>query len=110
MTPPDRLTVETAREAGARVVALHGDLDVATVPLLCSTLAAARGGRERRLVLDLAGVTSLDLWGAAAIEVGRRILADRGVGLFLRGPRDEATRTLRLAGYSIAVVPDDRTR
>ena len=100
------LSLEVHHQPGAWILEVRGELDIATVHRLCAALAVARGGPTGRVVLDLSGVTFLDSYGAASIEVARRALADCGIATTLRSPSHQVTRVLQLAGYCIDVTED----
>lgn len=57
-------------------------------------------------MLDLSGITLLDPYGAASLEVARRTLAECGIATALRRPSRQVTRVLRRAGYDIATTDD----
>ncbi len=73
------LQVTTSRERGATVVAVRGELDAASTPVLQEKLAdiVAEGGP---IVLDLAECQFLDSTGLHAIIDARGVLEERGAG------------------------------
>lgn len=89
-----------ARQAtGTATVVARGELDIATVPLLCAALAAHRLGPVHRVEVDLSGVTFLDSYAAGSIDTARVSLADCGIVLLLKHPSPQVARVLELAGY-----------
>jgi anti-sigma B factor antagonist len=68
---------EEALEPGV-VLAVHGELDIATAPELRERLDAAVDGGAKRVVLDLSGVTFLDSVAIATILHVRTRLGDQG--------------------------------
>lgn len=82
------LDTRVTREGATVVVALSGELDLATAPRLRSCLApmvtAATAPQE--LVLDLSDLSFLDASGISALLTVQRALAARGGRLCLRSP------------------------
>jgi len=92
--PP--LSAQLTWEGRRAVLALAGELDLATLPVAERALAQARAGGARRLVLDLGGVSFLDVsglrlifsahdeWGedlrVVGAGAGRDLLAFSGLG------------------------------
>jgi len=72
-----RLTEERVRPDG-RLLAVYGELDIATVPELRERLDAAVDAGVKRLVLDLSGVAFMDSVAIAAILHTRTRLGDSG--------------------------------
>jgi anti-sigma B factor antagonist len=54
------LSVSTRTTDGCTVVAVSGDVDISTSPVLRSALAAVTGNGARAIVVDLTGVPFLD--------------------------------------------------
>lgn len=81
------------------VLALAGDLDPATAPVLESAIAdaAAQDGVER-VVLDLGGLTFLDSSGLRIFVTAREALAQQGAQLALRNPTANTSRLLDVTG------------
>src|SRR5919197_2925709 len=63
---PDPLSIRTDRRNGVTRVALEGELDLATVPVLEEHLAAIEHDGMRALVLDLRDLTFVDSSGLHA--------------------------------------------
>jgi len=85
------------RQPGEVVLVVGGDLDLATAPLLATTLADVLGGESGpRVVLDLADLDFIDAVGLGHIIGARRRLSDRGGTLVVRQPSPPARRLLEL--------------
>jgi anti-sigma B factor antagonist len=70
--------VEIPIEPTGMVLALRGELDLATAPPLRERLDAIVKAGTTRLVLDLRGVTFMDSVALAVVLHGRRALGDDG--------------------------------
>jgi len=86
-----RLTVGGGGEAV--VVSAHGELDLATVDLLMTTLQGAATDAES-VVIDTAGVTFVD--GAGMRGLLAPLAGDRRVALQIRNPSKPVLRLLSL--------------
>jgi len=88
-------------------VALLGELDVATLPVAERVLAEAQVRGARRLVLDLSGVTFLDLSGLRLLFSAH----DRwGPALEVVGGREEVTQVVAFSGLLSRLSPDEPHR
>ena len=88
MPGPGGLTIDERRDGGTAVLALTGELDIATAGTVEAAVERARGAGLRRLVLDLRELEFLDSTGIQAIL--RADLASREDPFELvvvRGPR-----------------------
>jgi anti-anti-sigma factor len=63
----DPFTLQERDEAGVRIIAVAGELDIATAPELCARLDASRTGRRPRLMVDLTDVGFCDSTGLRAL-------------------------------------------
>jgi anti-sigma B factor antagonist len=91
------LTMELhARECdGPALVALRGELDVAEAASVAAALAAV-AGRDRAVIVDLAGLEFIDSSGVAALVLVRAQARRAGGDLLLAAPQDQVTRVLTL--------------
>ena len=64
---PDPFSLDEHMESGVRVIAVAGELDIATAPRLCARLDATRTGRRPRLLVDLTDVDFCDSTGLRAL-------------------------------------------
>jgi anti-sigma B factor antagonist len=95
----------TVSADGTWLVALAGEMDVATSGQLVEALEALvethAGTRATlRVVVDVSSVTFLDSSGISTLLVSRRLLADHHGALLLRHPPPGFYRTLELAGLT----------
>ena len=94
--------------AGARVLALTGDVDVLVAPHVAARLPELMGG-TRALVLDLAGVTFFDSSGVRLIDDVARQCAGRAVEWRVVAPTGgPSRRVLELVGMAGPQVAEDR--
>jgi anti-sigma B factor antagonist len=63
----DPFSVDERDESGVRVIAVAGELDIATAPQLCARLDATRVGRRPQLLVDLSAVDFCDSTGLRAL-------------------------------------------
>jgi anti-anti-sigma factor len=95
-TEPEQFQIEEREEGGRVVVALSGELDVATVEPVRERLAARRE-RGQAVLLDIDGLTFMDSSGIKLlVALGR----DAGEGWDARVTRgsDAVRRVLEIAG------------
>ena len=94
------LDVELVRdEPDVAVVLVRGELDRTGVPLLAGCLREVldRGGPGGSVVLNLTGVTFVDVGGVRLLTEVTGWAAIRGLRLYLAGCSAELVRLLRLA-------------
>jgi anti-sigma B factor antagonist len=87
------LTVTVTREGQVCVVAIGGELDIASTPVLAEQAEPALRQRAERLILDLSGLEFIDSAGACALAA----LADAappGCPVVVRGAGDRVRRVL----------------
>ncbi len=85
---PYGLVVRGMYEGGAFQLALYGELDIATSPMLERRLRMAEGAESERLVIDLKGLQFLDSAGLHVLVQAQERAQARGRELsLLRGPR-----------------------
>lgn len=95
--------------AGARVLAVAGEVDLATAPQLDTALAGLLSAARARVVLDLSEVTFLASRGIAVLIDAHERAVDRGVELHLVVTRPQVHRILEMTGL-LAVLPWHATR
>ena len=84
-------------EGGAVVIAVSGDLDIATADqLFRDANEALRAAAPTTLVLDLSGVAFLDSSGIGTLVELRNVAGDTGGDLVLRRPSDRTRRLLEI--------------
>ena len=112
MTVPVDFSVEEDDEAGVKVIAVAGELDIATAPALCARLDATRAGRSPRLLVDLSAVEFCDSTGLRALlGAATEIRAHGGRFALVCEPGGGVARLLGVVGAAevIAVHPDRAT-
>ena len=83
-------------------LSLHGELDVGSAAQLCRVLVAtAREVADDVLVLDLAGLSFLDVAGARALVGAGDALGAAGIRLRLARPQRLPARVLALFGHAV---------
>lgn len=103
------LTVLTAPD-GAVIVAIGGDLDIASAPAVREPLLGLLRPGACRIVIDLSAVRYADASGLAVLVGTQRRAVLLGGGLRLAAPRPEVARVLAVTGLSryLAVYPTVR--
>ncbi|MBC6459899.1 STAS domain-containing protein [Actinomadura sp. HBU206391] len=84
-----------------KVVALRGEIDIATTPALRERLNDALGSRARsprRLIIDLSGVTFCDASGLALLIGTQRRARLLGTRVSLVAPRSQVVKLLQITG------------
>jgi anti-anti-sigma factor len=101
--------VTVVEQAGAVSVRATGELDLASSPILESTLAEVLGCGRGDLHLDLGAVTFVDSTALKVLVRFYRLLDGTGRRLLLVDPSDAVVRVLGLAGladlFTIAASP-----
>ena len=94
---------------GSVMVSLHGELDMATSPLLDRALAAALDGDGTSVVVDLASLTFLDSTAIAVLLAARRRADQAGHSFVLRSPCRSVLKAFRLTGVDqiLTIEPDE---
>jgi anti-sigma B factor antagonist len=83
----------------APVVALQGEIDLSTSPLLRSTLVSLVDAGARRLTVDMSDVTFVDSTGLGVLVGALQLLQGRGGdGLTVRGVGPAVRRVFELTG------------
>lgn len=88
------------------IVALTGELDLGTVPVLHDALAKALPHGTARVVLDLTGLTFCDSTGIGAFVAAHKYLHSSGVHLALANPSELLARQLEVMGIG-RLIPID---
>jgi anti-anti-sigma factor len=88
---------------GVVTIALSGELDMATVPILTDNLAPFEGNGVSTIVLDLQDLTFIDSSGLLAFLEARRRAMSNGHRLLLSGPRSRSEASDR--GDRHAITP-----
>jgi anti-anti-sigma factor len=90
-------------QAAPKVIALSGDLDIASVREVAAELSDAVGDTSRDLVVDLRHVTFIDSTGLGALVQAQQRMRRQGRGLTLRVlPDGPVASMLEVAGMDQA--------
>jgi anti-sigma B factor antagonist len=91
---------------GASVVAVHGDVDMATAPALRARVTEALSERPQVLLFDLAAMTFMDCSGVGVIAYARNRLSG-DCQVILRCPTPLVRQVLELTGMDGPCVIED---
>jgi anti-sigma B factor antagonist len=95
----DPFSVQERNEAGVRVIAVAGELDIATAPELCARLDATRSARKPRLLVDLSDVDFCDSTGLRALlGAASEVRAHGGRFAIVCPPSGDVARLLEVVG------------
>jgi anti-anti-sigma factor len=89
-----------SEERDTAIVALEGEIDLASVPEAERLIAAAEAGSPGRLVIDLREVTFMDSSGLRVLLTANRRAGEAGRGFALVRGGDTVNRLLDVTGLS----------
>jgi len=96
---PGNLEIQLKRDAQGTVLALAGELDLASVPELDRQLQALEGSIPgRRLLIDLGGLDFIDSTGLASMIRAQQSAHANGHRLALRRGQAQVQRLFELTG------------
>jgi anti-sigma B factor antagonist len=87
-------TVTSLESDGATIVAVAGEIDLATAPELRTALLAAEGD----VTVDLAGVSFMDSSGLGALVAAQKHTVGSGHRFVVRNETELVERTMKLTG------------
>ncbi|MFC5747545.1 STAS domain-containing protein [Actinomadura rugatobispora] len=93
-----KTSLPTHGRPGHTIVALHGDLDIASAPALREHLLATLHHSARLLIIDLGEVSFCDATGLAVLIGTQRRATGLGITLHLANPRPQIAKLLRITG------------
>lgn len=96
MDPTINLHITTRPLARYTAVAVHGELDIATAPVLRRRLLAVLHHDGPQIIVDLSGVGFCDAAGLAALVAAERRAWLLGGTLRLAAPQDRVAKVLRV--------------
>lgn len=99
------LDVSVRREHATTVMALRGEADVATLPVLVQALTRIAADGEGNVVVDLSQLEFMDTATIRAVLGARAVLAGNGRELTLRSPSRISERVLGVFGLTHLVGP-----
>lgn len=91
------LNINLEQLDGAAVLKPHGDIDMASSPLLRSRLQEAESSSAKRLVVDLSGVSYMDSSGVATLVEAMQVARRGGQQLILFGMQDRVRSIFEIA-------------
>ena len=102
------LAVERSRVDGYELLAVEGELDIATAPRMISALNEAFAELTTPLVVDLSSVDFMDSTGLALLMNAYRRVRRRGHGFAIVCPGGPISRVFEIADMveSLNVCPD----
>jgi anti-sigma B factor antagonist len=86
--------------AGTVIVALTGEVDMSSAPVLKRELERLSEGGARRVVIDATDLTVIDSSGIAVLIVAHRTFVERGGGLEVYHARPGVLTSLDVSGAS----------
>lgn len=104
---PGQLVIEKTLEQDAVVLALSGELDLASAPMLERELREAEATGPRRLVIDLAGLAFMDSTGLQALLRARERANNNDHQLALRRAPHQVQRVFELTKTADAFTFED---
>jgi anti-sigma B factor antagonist len=102
------LAVERYRSDGYEVLAVEGEIDIATAPRMMAALNEVLAEIESPLVVDLSRVVFMDSTGLALMMNTRRRVVRRGQGFAIVCPPGPIGRVFEIADMieTLRVFPD----
>jgi anti-sigma B factor antagonist len=102
------LAVERSRVDGYELLAVEGELDIATAPRMIAALNEAFADLKLPLVVDLSSVDFMDSTGLALLMNAYRRVRRRGQGFAIVCPGGPISRVFEIADMveSLHVFPD----
>jgi anti-sigma B factor antagonist len=114
MRPQPPFGTRVEEHDGVAVMALSGELDTASVPILRENLAPLEGNGLSTIVLDLRDLTFIDSSGLLAFLEARRRAMSNGHRLVMSGASSAAQRLFELTETQFLldeqVIPDGLVR
>jgi anti-sigma B factor antagonist len=104
----DALVVQVRLQGGSTVIAVAGEIDIATAPQLGHYLAALAGS-GRPVIADLDQVSFIDAAGLHVLAAAARLAAARGGSLHVVSAQHQVRRIFALTGLD-RQLPLARTR
>lgn len=106
---PTRLAIIERFRGPVTVLALVGELDIATGTDVVDAARRALRRQPARIVVDLAEITFLDLTGTRALMRCRRLSASKRCDFVLAQPSAAVQHMLDVSGLHAVFDIDDRT-
>lgn len=100
---PELFSADVKTADGEVVVAVRGEIDVATAPMLWEIFADVLPDTQR-LVVDLQDTAFIDSTGLGVLVRALKRLRHHGGDLVLRSPRANARKVLRITGLDQVIT------
>ncbi|HEU4425561.1 MAG TPA: STAS domain-containing protein [Pilimelia sp.] len=98
------LTVQTVQRGGVAIIAVAGELDMATAPRLQACITELVDSGQKRLVFDLSELSFCDSTGLSIFVRAKNNCDDVGGVVRLAAPQRSVRRILEVSGL-IEVLP-----
>jgi anti-sigma B factor antagonist len=98
------LTTQESERGDCVILALDGELDLDTAPILSSCLEEVLGRGDRRIVINASALTFCDSIGLSTLLAAHHACASAGGFLRLAAPDELLTRLLAVVGLQ-ATIP-----
>jgi anti-anti-sigma factor len=95
------LGTRSQEQNGVVTIALSGDLDLATAPILSKKLAPFEGNGVSTIILDLQDLTFIDSTGMHAFLEARNRAMSNGQRLIVRGASPTTQRHIKIVGLQV---------
>ncbi len=92
-------SVNVVHENGSLLLALAGELDIATVPVLLEAVDELLRPHLQAVTLDLAALEFVDVTGLWSLVDVKEMVAGVQAEFRLRSPTDRTLRVIRMAGF-----------
>jgi anti-sigma B factor antagonist len=108
LTTPPAFLIDVRRDGDDAILAVTGEIDMATGPILWSRIQQALDDGMARVVLDLAGTTFMDSTGVGIVL--RTSAVYGAASIVIRSPQERVRRLFELTGLDrhVAIVQEDR--
>jgi anti-sigma B factor antagonist len=106
--PPPHFEIDVHAEAERTVVAVSGELDMATATSMRETVLGLQDTCPRRVVADLSGVTFIDCQGLNTLLALDDAAHDEGWTFVVRERSRSVARQLALSGMGERFAPHPR--
>jgi anti-sigma B factor antagonist len=111
MIRPIRIEIREEAEGERSTLAVDGELDLSSVPVLAQHINDQIGGERKALTLDLSGVTFMDSSGLRLlIELNERAERDAWSLSFIAPKHEAANLVLRMTGADSALPFEDQAQ
>lgn len=93
---PNSFTASLDTTNGRAVIAVSGEMDLTTEPVLHRLFVSALDLAPNSIAIDLGGVTFLDAAGVGALLAAASLAGERGCEVTIEGARPAVAKVLRM--------------